>query len=186
VSGTAIIMSLNNIKLLIENKDQIDMSVIDDVSLGVFFNKTHNIIPETLGPRNAFVFNYLNTVESAIFYRNRRSDRSLDSRFMNRIVNSIINRDPNYSQNKIIVKDKIAGNVYYGRNNEYFDVTNTFKEFFDTSMIKGDKIEIPTNIRFNDVFGDPCVGVAKHLVICTSTENHEIDEYRKNDMAIII
>jgi hypothetical protein len=90
VSGTSIIISYDAVKLLISNKYKINKTIIDDVSIGLFF-KENNIMPKIIGDNNSFIWNNKNDNQNAIFYRNKRNDRLLDIYYMKLTVNNIIN-----------------------------------------------------------------------------------------------
>jgi hypothetical protein len=87
--GTAIILSREYAEMLIRNKNDINTTVIDDVSLGLFFNQ-RGIYPEALGGNNAFLENQQNWNPQTIFYRNRSKSRVQDAINMQKIINGIL------------------------------------------------------------------------------------------------
>jgi beta-1,4-mannosyl-glycoprotein beta-1,4-N-acetylglucosaminyltransferase len=74
--------------------------------------------------------------------------------------------------------------AYYGAADSYYDVTKVVIANF----MNNHKIIIDRNCRFNYIFGDPCIGVVKQLIIMLNDKRYTIDEnfYKLNDDDIII
>lgn len=111
VSGTAIIMSKEAVRCIIENKTKIKMDIIDDVSIAIFFRTQKNYYPPIelnhfanipcffKNTDNSTVF-YVNELKhfikknNLIFYRNNcilnRVDRRLDIIQMRHIIDYLI------------------------------------------------------------------------------------------------
>jgi len=83
VFGASIIMSKNSVKFLISNKNDINYSVIDDVSLGLFFGKNDVKIHDL---ERFFVYNAECYSNIAFFYRNKREKREEDVKYMKQIT----------------------------------------------------------------------------------------------------
>lgn len=84
VSGTAIVMSHKAFNYLLGNKDNIDYTIIDDLSIGVLLNKEFK--PVLI---DGFVVNDVYN-KKGIFYRNKRRNRIGDSLCMSDIINQIL------------------------------------------------------------------------------------------------
>ena len=179
ISGTAIIISYDNIKLLINNKNELNRELIDDVSIGLFFQK-NNIKLTNIGN---FTFEFSND-ESIIFYRNRRNSRMSDICYMKLIIYKIINS--NSYKNLKITEIKKTNGILYGKNNKYFDITDIFNECFKIYVNENLHIIIPKDIKFNDFFGDPCPGYVKEILISFEDKFLIIDENRNDDIKFII
>jgi len=183
VSGTGILISYNCIQLLLKNKQNIDMSLIDDVSIGVFF-KNNNIFPDYIyDGRIGFNWNEINFNSNIIFYRNKRHSRLLDCYILKLIIYNITN---NTNKNKVIENEQNfkVGEVYYGNSN-YFNVTDIFNNCFKKSYNQlNNHILIMKDINFNDFFGDPCVRIEKKLIIVTPNIKYIINEYRDSNLII--
>ena len=64
--------------------------------------------------------------------------------------------------------------IWYGTLEKYFDITSIFnKQFIDYKMY----IDIPISTNFNGLYGDPCPGIVKKVMIYLSDNNWEIGEY---------
>lgn len=89
VSGCGVLMSKDVAKLFVENKQDVNHDIIEDVAMGLFFQK-YNITP-TQGIRHDVVFSNEKSIPSKYFhYRCKdyeRNDRSNDIRRMNLIHN---------------------------------------------------------------------------------------------------
>lgn len=68
----------------------------------------------------------------------------------------------------------------YGALSYFVNVTDIFLDKFVDDKI----IEISSNIKFNDFFGDPISGETKSLFIVVNNVNHIIKEDRKDDVLI--
>lgn len=97
VQGTAIIMSRNSVILFIDNIDRADKQIIDDVCIGVFF-KQLDIPLVRIGNNHSYVNNDGNGSDDAIFYRNKRSSRSIDICNMRKIIHFLIRMPENSRQ----------------------------------------------------------------------------------------
>jgi hypothetical protein len=92
--GSNIILSTDLVNNMVINKDKINYSIIDDVSISIYF---HDNVPE--GVINLFKYkasyvhtnidNYKEIQKKYIFYRNRSNNRYNDVIIMNHIVNLI-------------------------------------------------------------------------------------------------
>lgn len=83
ISGTGIVISRKAINTLLKNKDKLDYSIIDDVSIGNFFRNNTNIKPSTFNSSINYEEKDLskeeNTIDlNIIFYRNRTLNREND------------------------------------------------------------------------------------------------------------
>jgi len=87
--GTAIVLSRDCVKLLIDNQHHIDRTVVDDVSLGVFFDK-FKIPAINMSDKLKFVSNSDVFSPKTVFYRNKRISREDDLIHMEHIVNELI------------------------------------------------------------------------------------------------
>jgi hypothetical protein len=98
-TGIGIILSNDVVKHFISNKDKIDYSIVDDVSISIYLHKN---IPESVNNSIKYahlIHNlYTNILDlnkdsfnkNIIFYRNKTiGDRNLDTLIMNHIVNLI-------------------------------------------------------------------------------------------------
>jgi len=92
-SGIGIILSTDIVKHFILNKDKIDYSIVDDVSISIYLHKN---IPESIN--NFLKYKHLThnlytnilDLDKDSFYRNKTiGDRKLDTLLMNHIVNII-------------------------------------------------------------------------------------------------
>jgi hypothetical protein len=99
VSGTAIIMSKDALKEMIEKKDKIDYKIVDDVSIGVlmrFLKKSPVIVKEgsflIVSDTNGDAEKIIKMISEKpyIFYRNRNNDRKTDVKQMRIIVNYLL------------------------------------------------------------------------------------------------
>jgi hypothetical protein len=71
--GTGITMSRDVCKYLVENKDLLDMRIIDDVAIGNMLNKKY-----TINFDEKYVENFKGVMLDKVFYRNKFGDRHLD------------------------------------------------------------------------------------------------------------
>jgi hypothetical protein len=99
VSGTAIIISKDALKEMIEKKDKIDYKIVDDVSIGVlmhFLKKSPVIVKDgsflILSDTNGDAEKIIKMISEKpyIFYRNRNNDRKTDVKQMRIIVNYLL------------------------------------------------------------------------------------------------
>lgn len=91
ISGTGIILSKRAVDNLLKNKDKIDYSVIDDVSIGQFFRQNTNIKPLSFNLTVVYEENKEENTKNKdirenIFIRNRSSDREKDVKNMEFII----------------------------------------------------------------------------------------------------
>jgi len=98
-SGTNIILSKNGYKLLLDNVHLIDLSIIDDVSIGVLF-KTLNINYTNIAPNKYISIPIINNInefnslieKNYIVYRNRNDvDRNIDVKQM-KIITDLLSQ----------------------------------------------------------------------------------------------
>lgn len=94
ISGTGIILSKRAVDTLLKNKDKIDYSVIDDVSIGQFFKQNTTIKPLSFNltmsyqdyEENKNIKDLKDVINKNIFIRNRSSDREKDVKNMEFII----------------------------------------------------------------------------------------------------
>jgi len=92
ISGTGIVLSKNAVKILLENKDKIDYSIVDDISIGNFFQKNTNIKLATFNSSLSYdekdLSKYPKYIDlNIIFHRNRSLNRENDVKNMETISN---------------------------------------------------------------------------------------------------
>jgi hypothetical protein len=90
ISGTGIVLSKKACCLLLSQKDEIKLDVIDDVSIGLFF-RDHEIIPvslESIGYNLST--NSCHISSKILFYRSRTHNRLGDIRNMKIIINKLM------------------------------------------------------------------------------------------------
>ncbi len=187
IEGTAIILSKKCTQLLIEKQHEIRFSVQDDLAMGLFFEN------QKIHPHDMWNYFYKNSYEfnsSAIFYRNHRIDRNKDFVHMKFLITNLIKNkninsdsDPDPDPDSDPVSDTVNKRniiALYGSNSIYTDVT----EIVNQSFLKKDKIYIPAEACFNNIFGDPIPDVVKYLFISIDGKTNIIDENRTNDFEI--
>jgi hypothetical protein len=87
ISGTGIVLSKKIVEKILENRDKIDYSIVDDVSIGYFLQKNTNIKPISFDLTISYEdINKSNDNLNLIFYRNRSLDRENDVKNMQKIV----------------------------------------------------------------------------------------------------
>jgi hypothetical protein len=91
ISGTGIVLSRKAVINLLENKNKIDYTVVDDVSIGTFFQNNTNIKPISFNSTVSYDEKDLNKESNdvdlnMIFYRNRRKNREDDVKNMKVIL----------------------------------------------------------------------------------------------------
>lgn len=156
-------------KLLINNMDKINYNIIDDVGLGLFFT-LHGIHPQSLP--FLYYFNAENYISNTVLYRNKRSDRNGDIKYMKIITDQIIQ---NFNNSKNIKMDY----AYYGTDNKYINIC---KQVIVDNFIVNNKLSIAKTIKFNDIFGDPVYGHIKILKLKINGMEFIINENRDNDI----
>jgi hypothetical protein len=90
-SGTSIILRSDLVLDLISNKEMIDYSLIDDVSIGKYMNEI-GIMPEPILTDKFHFLNLNENIETGnkVFFRNRNDkDRNLDADQMEEIINKL-------------------------------------------------------------------------------------------------
>ena len=106
ISGTGIILSRNAVRNILENKNKIYYTVVDDVSIGFFFQRNTNIKPITFNSSQSYdekdlskeyntdieqrehILPYKGSINlDIIFHRNRSSNRENDVKNMKVICN---------------------------------------------------------------------------------------------------
>jgi hypothetical protein len=93
-SGISITLSNDTVKYLINNKDKLRHDIVDDVSIGLFF-QTYN--PLLLKEGNKYMSSELHTnavtqntnIDDYIFFRNKSSNRMVDIQIMDLIVKKL-------------------------------------------------------------------------------------------------
>jgi len=93
IIGTGIIFSNKAMKSLIKNENLVDRSRIDDISIGLFYNKNFpEYVNDTLDPKY-YIHNGENVnisdinTNQIIFYRNKNKDRNMDCEQIKKIIN---------------------------------------------------------------------------------------------------
>lgn len=168
VFGASIIMSRNSVKILLSNKNDIDYSVIDDVSLGLFFGK-NNIKIHDLEP--FFVYNVQSYSNFAFFYRNKRETREIDVECMKKIT-TLPNKIDNFK-------------AKYGTDNKYIDVS----DIVIRTLVKDQTVFIPRNYNFTENFGylnRELANTRKKLMITINGYTRNINEHRSYDIKLKI
>lgn len=105
--GTCIIFTPNIVKYIINNKNIIDYSIVDDVSLAILLKNNINIEPFSICDYNEYYcipdiknnYTLLSSMINSyniIVYRNKNNDRNIDVSQMDMIVNMLLN-------NKILI-----------------------------------------------------------------------------------
>lgn len=175
VAGSFIIMSKDISNLLVNNKNNLDYTIIDDFSISLFLTskKIDMTDLESYKVDNA---TYNNKI---IIYRNKTKDRYTDISNMKNIISHLINNQ-NLSLEKLSQKNTF--NVKYGASNTYIDVTNIVVTFF----FKDNKIIIPFYINFSDYFGDPVPTSFKKLIFTVNEKIISAEECRYRNIEIII
>jgi hypothetical protein len=93
-SGISITLSNDTVKYLINNKDKLRYDIVDDISIGLFF-QTHNPLILKKGTKYMSSNLYTNTVtkniniNNYIFFRNKSSNRMVDIKIMDLIVKNL-------------------------------------------------------------------------------------------------
>ncbi len=87
VCGICIILSKKCVNLILSNKEEIDYTVIDDVALGVFFDK-HKIYPYNITSKS--IENSRKFYHSKLIFRNKTDNRSDDIVTMNIHITNLI------------------------------------------------------------------------------------------------
>lgn len=93
-SGISITLSNDTVKYLINNKDKLRYDIVDDISIGLFF-QTHNPLILKKGIKYMSSNLYTNAVtkntniNNYIFFRNKSSNRMVDIQIMNLIVKKL-------------------------------------------------------------------------------------------------
>lgn len=107
IFGTCIILSRNAYTYLIDNKDKIDYSIIDDVSIGIILNKQFDTIDiknyfrvnNTTYPDTKYYSNDRNYNKYIPFYRNKSDDRNIDIKCIKNITENLIDNYNTYNFN---------------------------------------------------------------------------------------
>ena len=177
VSGTCIILSKKAVDLLLCNVHNINYTVVDDLSLGLFYAK-HGICAVKIDRMGYNVDRY---VPTKLFYRNRRPNRFDDCSIMIRILSRIMNKDEDtssgiYSYPNMKARYGIIHNGEY----KYTDVSKIIVICF----VKDGRLIIPRTIKFNDYFGDPAPYVCKYLDISCNSVILSIKEDRTHDINV--
>ena len=83
IGGIGIIMTRDTVSFLLEHKAEINMNVVDDVSIGALFSMYPEYEPKTVATTT------YNTESPAVCYRNRSPERNSDIERMTRIIAKI-------------------------------------------------------------------------------------------------
>lgn len=176
VSGTCIILSKKAVDLLLCNVHDINYTVVDDVSLGLFYAK-HGIDAVKIDRMGYNVDQY---VPTKLFYRNRRPNRFDDCSIMMRILSGIMNKDEDNDSSRINSNMKARYGVIQNDEYRYTDVSKIIVVCF----VKDGRLIIPRTIKFNDYFGDPAPYVCKYLDISCNSVILSIKEDRTHDINV--
>ena len=132
ILGTSIILKKEGVYKLINNKNVLSETIIDDVAIGLFFNHFGD---KPYGFDNYYRYNLSCVSNDVIFYRNRQceeaTERENDIINMQNIIKEIMERESTFTNesNEIIYnKNKIESD--YGTNNsmlQYGQLSNTDK-----------------------------------------------------------
>lgn len=93
MSGCCIILSKNIVKLIVDNKNNINYNLIDDVTIGHFI-KNHKPNAKIKKINKQFIENVSSSSQHHIIYRNKRRDRMNDVIAMRNIINKLLNHVP--------------------------------------------------------------------------------------------
>jgi hypothetical protein len=102
IAGTGITLSREMVHLIVNNQNKINLSVIDDLGIGLFY-KQFNIFPEGLRFPRAHVMNSNKYYVGTMFYRNKSPDRNQDIANMRCVVEQMI---AHYRSNGSVLKDR--------------------------------------------------------------------------------
>jgi hypothetical protein len=102
IQGTCIIFTPNIIKFIINNKNLLDYSIVDDVALAILLKNYTNIEPFSICDYNEYymtpninddinLLKHIINNNNIIVYRNKNKDRNIDVSQMNMIVNILNN-----------------------------------------------------------------------------------------------
>ena len=165
IAGTGIVLSRKACNLLVTERNELNMNLIDDVSIGLFF-RMKEICPVSfvdLGypfPENTSSFNV-----KSLFYRNRCRNRLFDIKNIKSITEKMVLFPFEFSD--------------YGsqKRRMILSITDihTLFQFFTK-----EGISIPPEINLNDLLGDPHPGYRKYLrlkFLCNPTI-YVVSEYR--------
>jgi hypothetical protein len=177
IQGTGIVLSRKMVELIVNAKNDLNYSVIDDVGIGLYFQSL-NISPQPLNHDYKFVYNADCIVHNALFYRNKRTDRKEDVKAMEKITQALMKKQSASSQN-IVMNNKITS-ALYGFDKTHANVLREINENF----VVNNKLVIPKNVSFNNVFGDPMYGQKKSLTLKINHRTIVLDEHRNHDVSI--
>lgn len=104
-SGTSILLSNKMVFFILENINKIDYDKIDDVAIGLLIFKSNDKI-RFCDIKDKICFNYKNeSIDKYVIYRNKtKTNRNIDIKVMQKIVDLIKKRKTLLNKNKIIIK----------------------------------------------------------------------------------
>jgi hypothetical protein len=154
ILGTSIILKREGVHKLINNKNVLSETIIDDVALGLFFNHFGD---KPYGFDSYYRYNLSCMTNGVVFYRNRISyekynvDKSIEIANMTNIIKQIMERE----RNNIIVNEKIE-NLHSNESNESNEIMyNNNKIEFDyetnNSMLQYGQLSIRTRSRIMSI-----------------------------------
>jgi len=159
--GTCIILSKEAYKFLLNNLDSLQYSIVDDVSIGIFFKYILNVIPYNLNSTmltyNTTYKDLLSRINTTCVFRSKSLDRLYDTHLVGVI-------------SKMLIGSNIIKSTIYADANDHsknIDILEEFKKHF----VKLNHILIPKNTNFNAYFGDPFKNTPKELIITTYNNN---------------
>ena len=149
VHGTCIVFGPDAVRFLLAHRSEICTTIEDDFALGVLF-KQHAIIPTQLGGQYAF-FGLKHNINNATTFRNHDvgSDRKRDIDAIAFQVNALMDR---YCF--LGTPQQVTNVLYHDK-----DVTLAVVALCSQKPWTTDQ----NNMLLDQVFGDPCPNVAKHL-----------------------
>jgi len=149
ISGTGIILSRKACNLLCAKQNELDKSVIDDVSIGLFFQRKGIPITcfENLG--YPFSINSSHIENNVVFYRNNTQRRLYDIRTIKAVSEKLKNFPIEFAD--------------YGTSKKRISVLNMINKLATYFTDQG--ILIPQNFVLNSLRGDPHSNHQKYLRI---------------------
>jgi len=166
VSGTCFILSDRAVRLLLENKADVDYTIVDDISVGVFF-AAHKIRAVWI---DRFLWNADSYRPGYIFYRNNREDRDADCLIMSNIVQQIVKSN---CTNTAEYADLTA--EYHNIN-----VTPEIMRFVDSAG----RLKIKRDIRLADLVNEHQYKSNTQIVIRLREIRLTIDDIRPYDIDV--
>jgi hypothetical protein len=138
-SGTSIILSNRAVNYLINNKNNLDNTIIDDISIGVLLNKKFNLVDinkycminstEKTNTKLFTIDRYYH--KSILLYRNKTFKRIYDIHFMKNNINDLVNNFNNYeldNKNNCII-------VYNDDNDNLLKCCKKIRKYYNEEII---------------------------------------------------